>query len=91
MDKKEFQKHFEKNVSYIQRTIPPDDIYPFAEQTLMASLYFLRKLNDYADLTTLANEDLVFQTWITNIGTFLIAQERELDLILDLKIDELDE
>ncbi len=91
MDKEELRKLFEKNVTYMQQTIPPDDIYIFAEQTLMAALYFVRKLSEYTDLTELVDSDPVFKKWAINIGSYHAAQINEIDMTLDLKIDELDE
>lgn len=90
MEKEELKAQFEKNVSYLQKTIPPDDIYIFAEQTLMASVFFIRKLGEYTDLQTLAEEDAVFRKWLTNVGSFYTAQLREIDMTLDLKMDDLD-
>lgn len=91
MDKEELKELFEKNVRYIQKTVPPDDIYIFAEQTLMASMYFLRTIAEYKGIADLAGEDPIFDKWVRNVGYFFMAQQEDLDMTLDLKMDELDE
>ena len=91
MTKKELLKEFEKNVDYLRRNIPPDDIYMFCEQTFMAALYFLSKLTDHIDLEEEANESEVFKKWATNILGLKMCQEANTDISLDLDIDRLGE
>jgi len=89
--KQEMYDRFKKNVEYIEKTVPPDDIYLFTEQTLMAALYFLRTLQDFTDIKQLCRDDPIFAKWTENIGAFYLAQVNDFEMTLDLKMDEFDE
>ena len=84
MNKEELIKRFEENVNYLKRSIPPDDIYMFAEQTLMASLYFISKWNKCIDLQEECDKDPVSKKWVTNILGFIDCRDRNEEIMLDL-------
>ncbi len=91
MDKEEFLKKFNHNVDYLRRNVPPDDIYAFCEQTVMAAVYFLRKWHEWIDIHEEMESNPISKKWIVNIGSLRIAQEEDIDIEFDLKLDgELD-
>ena len=87
MNKEELKQKFEKNVEYLKRNIPPEDIYIFAEQTYMATLFFLNKWSEWVDLQEEATKDPVTRKWVRNILGLLASRdlEEEIELDLDLK------
>ena len=58
---------FEKDVNWLRRAVPPDDIYDFAEQTLMACDYFIYKLNELNDLIEEGSKDQLLDGWLKNV------------------------
>jgi hypothetical protein len=84
-------KKFEENVAYLQRNIPPDDIYLFAEETLMAALYFMHRWSKKEDINTVCKEDEVARKWVSNILGLQRLREKALDVDLDLGIDVMEE
>ena len=91
MTKDELRKMFEDNVTYLQRVIPPDDIYPFAEETFMAALYFIQRWSQLEDLGVLCESDPIAKKWIMNIMGFLRARDLKLEMTVDLGLEEIDE
>lgn len=87
MDKEQFLKKFNNNVEYLRRNIPPDDIYEFCEQTAMAAVYFLRKWDEWIDMQDEMDSNPTSKKWIMNIGSLRIAQEENIDLDFDLRLD----
>ena len=86
MNKEEMKAKFLKNVEYLERNIAPDDIYLFAEQTLMACLFFLQKWSDWVDIKEELQRDPVAKKWVTNIVALQICRDREIDVELDLDL-----
>ena len=91
MTKDELRKMFEDNVTYLQRVIPPDDIYPFAEETFMAALYFIQRWSQLEDLGVLCESDPIAKKWIMNNMGFLRARDLKLEMTVDLGLEEIDE
>lgn len=89
MNKEEMKAKFEKNVEYLQRNIPPDDIYLFTEQTFMAALFFLQKWSAWVDILEEC-KDPITRKWVTNIMGLLHCRENEVDLTLDLDMKSLE-
>ena len=77
MNKEEIRKKFEENVAYLQRNIPPDDIYLFTEQTFMAALYFLQRWSQVANITEEMFRDPVTDKWVKNILNFHESKEKK--------------
>jgi hypothetical protein len=88
MDRKEINELFEQNVRYMRQNIPPDDIYPFAEATFMAALFFLRQWNNSINLHAIMRDDLIAKKYINNIMLYLRARDLGLPIALDLGILE---
>lgn len=82
---------FEKNIEYLQRNIPPDDIYIFAEETFMAALFFLHKWAEWVDINVECHKCIITQKWVKNIMGLLKVRDAEQDFTLDLGLDELGE
>ncbi len=86
MNKEEMKDKFEKNVAYLKRNVPPDDIYMFAEQTFMATLFFLHKWSEWVDVNEECQADPVARKWVTNIIGLQMCKDKELDVDLDLDL-----
>ena len=91
MNKKEIREAFEKNVEYLRRNVPPDDIYLFSEQTLMAACFFLKKWSEKTDIIEEMLRDPIADKWIRNIVGFLDNQTSEVDIQLDLNLDSIED
>lgn len=91
MNKEEFKNKFEKNVEYLQRNIPPDDIYIFAEQTMMAALFFMHKWSQHENISKACLNDHVACKWVHNILGLYKAREQGINVKIDLDIEVLDE
>lgn len=91
MNKEELKKKFEKNVDYLRRNIPPDDIYPFTEQTFMAALYFLHKWSEWADIEAECHENEITRKWVANILGLQRMKEQDISVNLDLNLGSVDE
>lgn len=91
MTKDELRKMFEDNILYIQKTVPPDDIYAFTEETIMAALYFLNRWSHLEDLVEVCKEDEVAKKWIVNIMAFVKARELKIEMTVGLGLEEMDE
>jgi len=84
-------KEFEKNVDFLRRNIPPDDIYMFAEQVFAASLYFLKKWNEGKNMREEFEDDEACKLWVQNIVTIHLSRQLGQDVSLDLLLREGDE
>lgn len=91
MNKEEIRKKFEENVAYLQRNIPPDDIYLFTEQTFMAALFFLQRWAKVANITEEMLLDPVTDKWVRNILNFHDSKEKNEDVYLDLNLRSLED
>lgn len=87
MNKEELKAKFEKNVDFLKRNIPPDDIYMFAEQTFMAAMFFLFKWSEWVDVNEEGEKDEVVKKWASNIIGFQRCRDQEIDIDLDLDLD----
>ncbi len=87
MDKEQIKALFEKNVEYLKRNIPEDEIYEFAEQTFMAAVYFIYRWNDWVDINEECLKDEIAKKWVTNIMALLRCKEKNIDIDLDLDLD----
>ena len=90
MNKEELLKKFEQNVNYLKRNVPPDDIYMFAEQTFMVTLFFIKKWSEWVDLNEEADKDPITRKWLTNIIGMQICKDKEFDIDLDLDMDNVE-
>lgn len=88
MNKDELIEEFERHVNWLQRNIPPDDIYMFAEQTLMAARFFMHKwAASCPNVREIIAEDPPTQRWTRNIITVLNLQNKGEDSPLDFKFN----
>jgi hypothetical protein len=86
MDKEELLAHFEQNVEYLRRNIPPDDIYLFCEQTYMAARYFLMKWSEHTKISDEMEKDKTTSVWVRNIISLQVMREKNIDVQLDLDV-----
>ena len=90
MNREELKEKFEKNVLYLKRNIPPDDIYLFAEQTFMATMFFLHKWSEWVDVNEECQKDPVAKKWVTNIIGLQRCKDQALDVDLDLNLESIE-
>lgn len=91
MNKEELLKKFEKNVEYLKRNVPPDDIYLFTEQTFMATLFFLKKWSEWVDVNEEMEKCPIVRKWVTNIISLQMHRDIEEDVELDLNMKSLED
>ena len=65
-EKEEALKEYNDNISWLHSAVPPDDIYEFAQQSLMCSEYFLHILNTHINMPVLLEKDEHLVMWIKN-------------------------
>ncbi len=90
MNKDEVREMFEKNVQYLKRNIPPDDIYMFSEQTFMACVFFIHRWSEWVDLREEGVKCPVTRKWLTNILSLKLAKEEGIDVDLDLDLESVE-
>lgn len=88
MDRQEIFEMFCKNVEFLQKTVPPDDIYIFAEQTFLAALFFLKKYSTLVDIEAEKDKDPAMYKYASNLMLMLDAKEKNLNCKFDLGMDE---
>lgn len=91
MDKQEFLKKYERNIAWLRRNIPPDDIYDFAEQTYMAALFFLRLASVDPDFMKLLQECPITRKWSQNLCSLLHLRDNNIDSAIDMKLEVIDD
>ena len=84
MNQDEIMALFYKNVEFLQRTVPPDDIYIYAEQTFIAALYFMHRLRKHINMDEEMAKDEVLKKYAVNITMMLDAKEKNLNCHFDL-------
>ncbi len=89
MNREELIAEFEKNVAYLHRNIPPDDIYFFAEETLMASFFFLKKWSECVDLEKICKDDPVARKWVVNILSLMRCRNDGIEVNIKLNLESL--
>ncbi len=89
MNKEEIRAKFEKNVEYLSKNIPPDDIYIFTEQTIMAALFFMHKWTEWVDLVDECHKDPIARKWVNNILGLVHCRDNNVDINIDLDMKSL--
>lgn len=79
---------YEKDIVWLAKTIPPDDIYDFALQTYHAAEYFLAQWAKYEDLSEVYARDRLAKIWLKNIISFRMMKEDK--LIIKFDFEEVD-
>lgn len=73
---------YKKSVEWLRLCVPPDDIYDFAEQALMACDCFLNKLNDNTIILNLLRDDKDFAIHATNVlGIRMMKQDGVVEIL----------
>lgn len=88
MNKEELIKRFNENVAYLERNIPPDDIYLFTEQTFMAALYFMHRWSKHEDINAVCQDDLIARKYVQNILSLKQLRDMKQDVHLDLGLED---
>lgn len=87
----DFVERFNKNVQWLKDVIPPEDIYQFAEQALMASDFFISELSDWVDIEEEAKRDKALSFWLKNIVGIRVLRDQGFQGKIDITIKHLDE
>jgi hypothetical protein len=80
----EFDKKFESRVLWLERNIPPDDIYPFAQQALLAAEFFIYKYMDHVEIDDEMKKDKNVNEWVRNILGMRMAHEKNQNFQVDV-------
>jgi len=80
MSEEHDEEMFEKNVQYLAKQIPPDDIYIFAEGLLAMSYYFLRQWGKYTDIQEECDEDEITYTYVVNLLRYFYSRDMEMEV-----------
>jgi len=70
-------EQFKSNVCWLKEIIPPEDIYDFAEQALMASEFFINELGELIDLREEIKVRKPLATWINNVIGMRVLKEND--------------
>ena len=89
MEKDQLRENFERNIKYLQKNIPPDDIYIFSEQTFMAALFFLKKWSEVVNINEELRKDPIAEKWATNIMDLLRYRTDSVDCQLNFGLEDL--
>ncbi len=85
-DKKYYLDEFNKNVEWLRNTVSEDDIYEFAEQTLMAADYFIYKWREWVDIEEEATKDKLTNSWLNNVVGLRMLRDSGYQGPLDLNM-----
>ena len=88
MSQDELMELFYKNVEFLQKTIPPDDIYIYAEQTFIAALYFMHRLRKLINFQEEFAQDEVLRKYAVNLTLMLEAKEKNINCHFDLGLND---
>ena len=91
MDKKQLNELYEKNVGWLRRNVPPDDIYDFAEQTYMAALYFMQRYSYEVDFAKELKNNPITKKWAGNLAGLLRYRDEGRDVKIDMELSFFDE
>lgn len=91
MDQQEFQAEYEKNIAWLQRNVPPDDIYDFGEQTLIAAVYFLKKYAQTFSYVPDIMHDPLTAHWIKWLMLLVKRRSDNTDGSVDLALEGMDD
>ena len=70
------QKSYEENVIWLRNNVPPDDIYEFAEQALMAAEVMIDKIDEVDDIEKACKEDEHLKGWVENVVGLRILKQQ---------------
>lgn len=73
-EKEKLLRSFELYVSWLRNNIPPDDIYEFTQQLLLACAVFMRDIEFSEDFKKKMDENFELLVWYTNVSALLDAQ-----------------
>ncbi len=89
MEKEELDKLLEKDVLYLQRNIAPDDIYLFAQNSLLCSYLLAFELMKIVGKENFEDLPKITQRCLQNVSRFKYNQQCEIDMDIDLNANGL--
>lgn len=78
-DKVSAEEQYERNILFLSKHVPPDDIYPFAESMMHISYYFLRKWMDEIDVQDECKKDEVTAKYVNSLMGYLLTRDLEIE------------
>lgn len=84
VDKEKLLRSFEICVTWLRNNIPPDDIYEFAQQMLLACVVFIRDFEDSEDFNKKMHENVALRIWYTNVAKLLESQIKGVSININL-------
>lgn len=85
MNHKEIMEEFEKHVAWLQRNVPPDDIYMFTEQALLTARFFMHKWSESVNVREILPHEPTTQRHCKNLMSILQAQNENIDGQINLQ------
>ncbi len=86
-EKKEIIAEYEKNVEWLSRHVPRDDVYDFAEQCLMASEFLMYELGHFIDISDEITRETLLGKWCKNIVGIRVGQKNDFKGILNIGLE----
>lgn len=90
-DRERYQAKFDSDVQWLRNNIPPDDIYDFSEQALMAADFFINELSLYVDLNEEAQINKLFGVWLKNIVGLRLLKNSNMNGRIEMNLKTEDE
>lgn len=90
-EKEFYLEKFNKDVQWLRDVVPPDDIYDFAEQALMAADFFIHELSHWVDLGEEGERNKVLGLWLRNIVGMRVLRNQKMKGIIDTTLKSKDE
>jgi hypothetical protein len=79
---------YDDNVRWLRQHVPMDDVYEFAEQTIMCAEYFLANLNGVMDLGSKMQNDKIFAGWVKNLVGIRAIKEQNINISIKTRFKE---
>lgn len=67
VEESDLENKFHRDVDWLYKNIPPDEIYVFAHQSFLAAEYFLWQWSQWVNVIEEAKKDSLTNLWVQNI------------------------
>lgn len=90
MDNEAYKKRmfdtFYNDVEWLQKHLPPDDVYRFSQQCLVGAVYLISRWKEGFDFDEL-DDDPISRSWVRNFQNVLYLEGTEWDGIINTDIN----
>ncbi len=83
-DVEEYQKKFNERILWIQKNIPPDDIYFFSHCVLLAAEFFIYRLAERENVNESMKTDPDLKHWVRMILGVTTSQMNNRNFMMDV-------